>query len=435
MINYSYSQTTLPKRAKLKTIIYSDYTISGYVYKKQFVEDQKLTFLATTNSYNTNDTILSGRYFYADDGNSYIDGIRINSSFHINSRTKGIFKVTNTKNELGITANKKEGHNLVILLDSLTYYKDSRYYYNNTYDYGTLILQKLPNNKFNLKITYKDLTLETNIPFELDEGINYHSLNNYIKKSREVKLSFKNGDIFIGTVKNASKLYGCDYYKAPYAPDKGEYRYATGEVSTGIFECNNYFNRFYLKEGVTVFADGSTCNGDWLFQSNLTLSEQERIYRNGKSPTEMRNMAKKIIEEKERKLLEKELAEKKAEQERLQKQIVRRKKLISKYGEYYGKLISEGKIVDGMSQEMVNEMFKKEYFDISTIVRNNQMTKIWRFSKEKMQLEIMKEGAKSKHKEGALALILMMNFTEKMGGLDIPQMLIFTNDKLTDIYK
>jgi len=46
--------------------------------KSNFVENQKLTLFTSTNSYHTNDTILSGKYFCTDDGNSYIDGIEKN---------------------------------------------------------------------------------------------------------------------------------------------------------------------------------------------------------------------------------------------------------------------------------------------------------------------------------------------------------------------
>ncbi len=438
LINSAYSQTSLHnKKGKLKTIVYvhNDYAATGHVYKKQFVCGQKLTFIA--NPYGLKDTIVSGRYYCTDDGTSYIAGIwKVNSRSYDFIITKGTFKVSNKRNGIGVTANKKEGQKLRIAIEDLSYYK-SLDYDNRADYYDTIILQKLPDNKYSLKIRYKDLTLEETIPFKLNQKINFYNFDNYIKKSRQVKLSFKNGDVFIGKIKSASYfLASSDYYYADYAPDSGEYIYKTGEISKGIFEYNNYFNRFYLEEGVTVFADGSKGKGDWLFQPDLTTSEQERIYRNGKSPTEMRNMAKRIIEEKEKKLHEKELAEKKAEQARLQKQKVREKKLVVKYGEYYGNKILKGDLVPGMSQAMVNEIWNKNFFRISTIVRDNKTIVIWKFDKEKMQMEIMKEGSKNKENEdGALALILAMNFSEKMGGLDIPQILIFTNNRLTDIYK
>ena len=44
LISQIYSQTNLPKRAKLKTITYSDYTITGYVSKKHFVNGQKVQY-------------------------------------------------------------------------------------------------------------------------------------------------------------------------------------------------------------------------------------------------------------------------------------------------------------------------------------------------------------------------------------------------------
>jgi len=433
-ITNCYSQANLPKGAKLKTIKYSDYNISGYVYKKQFVENQKLTLFTSTNSYHTNDTILSGKYFCTDDGNSYIDGMKKTRTYNSISRTKGIFKVTNTKNGIGISANRKEGQKLEILCEDHIYYQiDRNNYSNNNYsnnnDNSTFILQKLQDNKLSLKIKYETLILETIIPHSIDPEIKY-DFHQDILDSDKVKLSYKNGDDFIGLVKKTH----C-YNNDQWAPKNGEYRYASGEVSTGVFGCNSYFKRLYLEEGATEFTDGSIGNGDWLFQQNLTNSEQERIYSKNRSPTEMRNMAKSIIEEKDKKLRAEKTAREQIEKEKLQQQESYRNKLVKKYGEYYGNKISERELVLGMSQEMVNEYWPKKYFSISNINRNNSKTVIWEFDKNKMQREIIKEGKENGNEEGALAVILMLNLSGQLGGLDAPKMLVFKNNKLTDIYR
>jgi len=434
-ISQGYSQTYLPKKAKLKTITYSDYTISGYVLKNQFVEDQKLTFIARTNSYGVylTDTILSGRYFYNDDGNSYIEGIRAKRGHNVNSITEGIFKVANTNNKVGITTKKREGEKLGIIVVELTYYEIDYYDYSKSENI-TLILRKLTDNKFSLKIKYESLIVETVIPYSLDSEVS-DNFRNDILDSKKVTLSFNNGDVFTGMVKSSSKLPPYSDYDAPYAPDNGEYRYGSGEVSTGVFEYNNYLERFYLGEGVTVFTDGSICNGDWLYDQNLTNSEQERIYSKDRTPTEMQNMAKSIIEEKERKLQEEKAAQEQAEKERFRQQQLRRTKLIEKYGEYYGNKISEGELVLGMSQEMVNEYWPKKYFSISNINRNHNKTEIWEFDKNKLQREIIKEGKESGNEDGALSAILLLNFSEQLGGIDSPKMLVFKNNELTDIYR
>lgn len=429
-----YSQTNLPKRAKLKTIMYSDYAISGYVYKKEFVEGQKLTFFARPNS---NKIVLSGRYFYDDNRNSYIEGTRIQRGNLINNRTNGIFKVTNTKNERGITTNKKEAHELVIQLEDLKYYQDNLYYIGDHAGYGNLILQKLPNNKYSLKIKYKVLVLETIIPYSKDL-VGRSEYTKEILNSNTVKLSFTNGDVFDGKVKSTSKLPAyCDFYYTyvPYAPDSGEYRYASGEISTGIFNCDNYFERFYLEKGVTVFTDGSKINGDWVFEQNLNSSEQKKIYSKDRTPTEFHNMAKSIIEEKNKKLIEEKAAKEQAEKEKLQQQQLWRSKLIEKYGEYYGNKISDGQLSIGMSQEMVNELWPKIFFNISIINRTNNQTVIWKFDKNKMQREIIKKAKENGNEDGAAALIIMFNLSEQLGGLDSPKMLVFKNNKLTDIYR
>jgi len=88
-----------------------------------------------------------------------------------------------------------------------------------------------------------------------------------------------------------------------------------------------------------------------------------------------------------------------------------------------------------MSQEMVNEYWPKKYFSISNINRNNSKTVIWEFDKNKMQREIIKEGKENGNEEGALAVILMLNLSGQLGGLDAPKMLVFKNNKLTDIYR
>ena len=47
-----------------------------------------------------------------------------------------------------------------------------------------------------------------------------------------------------------------------------------------------------------------------------------------------------------------------------------------------------------------------------------------------MQLALLNEGT-----EAALAAIYLMGFAEQLGGMNVPQRLIFTNGKLTDIYR
>lgn len=91
-----------------------------------------------------------------------------------------------------------------------------------------------------------------------------------------------------------------------------------------------------------------------------------------------------------------------------------------------------------MSQLMVNEVWNKEFFVISKSVRSGESIEIWEFSKDKMQMAIINEGAKHKDSgggEAALAAIFLMGLSEQLGGPKPPQMIVFTNNKLTDIYR
>ena len=115
----------------------------------------------------------------------------------------------------------------------------------------------------------------------------------------------------------------------------------------------------------------------------------------------------------------------------------RKQEYISKYGEYYGTLVSQGELRAGMSTAMVNAVFPKDLFIISESTRNGQSVEIWQFSKDKMETAIMLEGAKNKEEGviGALATAFLIALSEQMGGPTIPRMLIFKNNKLTDIYR
>ena len=450
------SETTpLPKKAKWKTIKYTEYryAATGYVLNEQFVEGQNITFFNTKSETskvdlpyldmfpikNTKltDTIISGKYFIKD-GNPSIEG-NVNLEEEGVSKN-GLFKVTNNANNQLVPVSAIS-NKLNIKISDIYYYKNIGGIYNSGY-LGALILKKLPDNTFSINIKYNDLALETTIPFlsfqEFDSN-EMEYLKSEIIKSKQVKLSYNNGDIFIGKVIHRNDLPAYSKYEsADYVPKSGKYKYATGEVCTGTFYYSNYYQNIYLDEGTTMFADGSIEKDNWLKNYSLDSNQEEKIYNVRKSLTEMRNMAISIKEVEDIKRQKSETATNQAKKENLLKQQTRRKNLVAKYGEYNGNLISQGHLVIGMTKAMVNEVWKKEYFNISTVLRNNQMIEVWEFNKEKMQVEIIKEGSKNKGKEGgdaALATVLMMNLYEKQfGELAFPKTLVFNNNKLTDIY-
>lgn len=424
--------TSLPKKAKRKTIKYTEYqyAATGYVLNEQFVEGQKITFFDT-------DTIISGKYLIKD-RIPYIDGtINLNREGSIKT---GLFKVTNNENnELVPIPNIASKLNIEI--SDIYYYQDIDRNHKRDY-FGTLILKKLPDNTFSINIKYKDFILETTIPSLSLKEFDYNDAMEYLKseiiKSEKVKLSYNNGNVFIGSVVHKYDFSTNDEDSSPnYIPDSGEYKYATGEVSSGIFFCCSY-QKAYLDKGTTIFADGTIEKDDWWKNYDLGSSEIERIYKNSKSPTEMLNEAKRINLEKNKKRQKSEIATNQVKKENLLKQQAYKKILIAKYGNYYGNEISQRHLIIGMTKAMVNEVWKKEYFNISTVLRNNQIIEIWVFNKEKMQMDIINEGIKNKGKEGgeaAFNTILMMNlYEEQFGKITFPKKLVLNNNKLTDIY-
>ena len=85
----------LPKKAKLARISYSGYEITGYVYKKQFVEGQRLLIKAYQDG-TGDDTIAEGVYSVTNAG-PCLDGLVKRGSGGFT--WKGTFKIVN--NTLG----------------------------------------------------------------------------------------------------------------------------------------------------------------------------------------------------------------------------------------------------------------------------------------------------------------------------------------------
>jgi len=203
-ITNGYSQTNLPKRAKLKTITYSDYTISGYVYKKHFVNGQKVIFL----SLRTQDTILSGNYFVSNNI-GYIKGIWKQNSINGATHTKGLFKVSNSNNEIGLTTTSKKADSLQIETEDVFYYQGFR----NKYPVS---LDKLPNNNYSLAVDYSSnkfrqdssaqIKLELTVDKSLIKKYGFYAIDDFIfNTTNNVKQTYANGVIFIGKIENLSR--------------------------------------------------------------------------------------------------------------------------------------------------------------------------------------------------------------------------------------
>jgi len=551
-----YSQTTIPKRAKLKTLIYSDYSILGYVYKKQFVNGQDVTI----KSLKTNDTIISGNYF-TDNNFGFINGVWKRNSTNGITYAKGLFVISNSNNVIGLNTKTKESDSLQIKTESISYYKGFR----NT---KPAFLEKLPNNNYSLIIDYskdndkksknKIVKLELEIDKPLIKKYGFYSIDDFLFYTPNVKQTFSNGDVFIGVLDNLSTdennaikynrkegkfiyskgplineelikqnngnyMYRCIYSESGnnvfeklelninkkdiekygfWATSKYieniedvKYTYRNGNVFIGkvenTFDSNtdgisskltdgllkyptgetfqgNISGQWYCGipiSGEITLSNGNIKKGNWLKKFDLTQAEYNKVLK-VESPTKKLSLAQKLYIEREytnsidnaklaisyenyskaKGWFKRALKLKPNDSEYLNSQIdkvdellkkqARKKELIKKYGQYYGSKIANGELVLGMSQEIVNEYYPKKYFNISYINRNNNKIIVWEFDKQKMQNEIMKDGKKKGEEEGALAFLLMLNLADSMGmgEMEIPQMLMFTNNELTDIY-
>ena len=311
-----YSQASLPKGAKLKTIKCKDYAAVGYVLDRQFVEGQEITFYNTKKQTNTipvgripvsynktelGNTIIGGIYSVKN-GNSYLTLITKGSDI------QGTFKISNRINGNGITVEPKEAKNLKIEMTDLTNYVEA----SNS-------LQKQSEDNYMLKMKFDDRTLETAVSFDYIEQevfpvinnlfkqeqqvqvlevvrvreVNYGIVNfdNFVEKANNVKLTYKNGDIFVGRVKKDNNKY---------AAQEGEYNFTTGEKYTGIIGRKSLGGNYIIvhEQGKTVFSDGTTANGDWTKQYIFTDNEWRQISANSKSLTEIRDKAISFNEEK-----------------------------------------------------------------------------------------------------------------------------------------
>ena len=557
---FAFSQTPLPKGAKLQTIEHksTDYIAIGYIHKNQFVEGQKITFY----SKDTRDTIISGRYTKIGI-NAYIDGVWRKNTDKGMTRTKGVFRVANY-NGIGLSIKPKEWKPLTIeateiyryqgfrnkypavlekqrkdgtylltvrytdrkeandvikkelivskdfiekygffAIDEFIFYTtDIKNYHNNgdifigtventktddnlisskykegkiTYTAGNVDeeeLIKLPDNNYLYREVRSNRMKDNNIA-EIEMTVNkllvekygYWAIREYGINTSGRKIIFKNGDIFNGKIEN-------DTINNTFQYTEGEYKYATGEVFQGNLS-GQWFCGVPIS-GEMKFTDGSIVKNNWLKKYELTQAEYDEVLKEN-SPTKKRILANKLSLERQYQdaineaeiamnygdyktannwyLQAKNIMPEKSSyidsqiekitklQAQEEKRLAEQKKkqaYIAKYGEYYGTLINKGELDVGMSQAMVSEVWNKDFFVISKSVRSGKSIEIWEFSKDKMQMAILNEGAKNKDSgggEAALAAIFLMGLSEQLGGPKAPSMLIFTNGKLTDVYR
>jgi hypothetical protein len=214
-----YSQTPLPKNAKLKTIEYksTDYVAIGYVYKKQFVEGQNITFLSKL----TQDTIISGKYFTS--GNiASINGVWKQNTKNGKTRVVGIFKIANSDIAYQLTTNPKEGKSLQIEVIDIFYYQG----FHNNYP---AVLEKQNEENYSLTVNYYDMAGKNRILIikkELIEKYGWFAIDDFIYFTPNITIKYSNGDVFTGFTENTrieDNMIGYKFREGVWTYANGDY--------------------------------------------------------------------------------------------------------------------------------------------------------------------------------------------------------------------
>lgn len=189
----------LLEKAKFKAIEYksTDYIAIGYVYKRQFIDGQNITFI----SKQMQDTIISGRY-YISDNLAYIDGMWKQKNENGITRTYGVFQVKNADNEFGFTIKPKEGKPLQIETKDVFLYQGFRNKYPATLtkqDYTTYLLSVTYTDSQDERDYYK---IEMKVDNKLIYKYGYYAINEFVKYITDVTRFYNNGDKFVGKVEN-----------------------------------------------------------------------------------------------------------------------------------------------------------------------------------------------------------------------------------------
>ncbi len=446
----AFSQTSSPKKGKLKTIKYenrlleSDYTAIGYVNDGRFVEGQRVSFIRLYNG-ELRDTLVTGIYLFKD-GIPFLDGTVTRKEIATKSSRfiKGLFKVTNGKQGNNLTTVPADASDLQIETVDIYDYHYQGYF---NYPHYPMEMRKQQGNYF-VKIDLDDRLLETVISSESSSL----PLGGSIESSQDVKLNYKNGDVFIGSVQNGSSYSN---QQDKYFPKEGEYTFASKDKIKGSFEFDKpvfgfYFDWIYIPpQSETIFADGTTASGDWLEQYNLTKEETEQIKKgcSCQSPTEIRDIAVRIANQKQQKL----------EQERLAKEQVEKadkQPLVTKYGEYWGTLVYKGEYTLGMTKPMVMDILEgkrtthfldgmlnpiNRTFKDCYITSNNGKTQTLTFNKDKF-FAFMEQvvGKATKQGEQIMLRESINTIKQPLMGQDMLKSnfptFVFTDDKLSAMY-
>ena len=443
------------QEAKKEVILYkqessSDNVIGiGYVYKKQFVEKQPLVFLNCPKSYklkkkggkymlrnsrkeylplSTLDTLACGIYFKKD-GMACLDG----KLFQNASLYEGIFAWINS-GEDGEELNTEKK------VDAFYYDLLEMENYQTERNEITIIIKKQSDMLYSLKARFPEKSdirsIESTLPkVAIDDKVYLEKIAYILDRCHSKHIEFRNGDSFRGTAQAFMESSG--YCKV--VPKRGEYKYATGETFTGNYKKIDFDNDIIIPtEGETTFSDGKKATGDWLkpYRQDFSRGEWQTIYKNSNGLTEIRDNAialqqKKYEEKREKELAElrEKMKEKRKKEAEERKKEAKKRQLISKYGYRYGTLLAKGEIELGMTEAMVNEVYKKGWFDCNQSRYLWKRVDTWVFNKDKMLLTLAKEHGQ----DGVLSMLFLETFG--LTDLVVPSALQFVDGELTDIIR
>lgn len=297
----------------------------------------------------------------------------------------------------------------------------------------------------------------------------YWDIKKFLSNMSEIQWSLRNGDSYIGNASFEVNTSNNDQSETiTERLTTGVYRYANGDYFEGDLS-KGYYCGFPIY-GTMYFKDGSSTDGGWLKEYNLTESQCEHLCTK-RFPSDVRNSAKVFYNDnlylnsmEEAKKAKEEMRYEEAKEHYLVAKNLRpdaeawdeiideidklieensfRKEMIEKYGDYYGPMIAEGNIEIGMSKSMVNDAFSTDpvlpliYKISNTKDSANNVHEIWEYDYNQFEKYL---------KENAGVEEFAYNILNKLGssfGLDLRtefdrvvkyRHLDFKNDVLVDL--
>lgn len=442
------------QKVKKEVILYkkANAVAVGYTYKGQFVNNSQITIYRLPGSAKyrkkergnkiyfkskNREKTLSALDIMADgiycktNGKAYIKGEYHPQSFIV---YKGIFSLCNYSDGVSVITNAKKGSPFkfgIINVDYCHVRDDNNWEISVSKTIDKYFIKANFLNSDNMENLAGAIPLKA---IHIDD-LKYYKVFNLLSKIEYAKVTFKNGDSFVGTLKIEAQAKATGDWRISWSKLSGDYKYATGETFEGLWQqiattrAGEELRISIPTSGVMTFKDGQSIKGNWLTGFSFTGSEWEKIFNGNRGPTDIRDKAIALKEKKDaerREELRKEAEKRTREQAKLKQEQARKRFLINKYGASTGTLLAEGKIRLGMTKEMVNEVWNQQIYDVTQTVSYGRITEIWAFNPDKLSLYIAVNG----NKNAMAAYLFALNFGMR---LEIPRILVFTNDKLSRI--